>query len=287
MVYIHNYMRRKYQTNMLQVTQSTNEKGNFIHDESVAAFRQHLRDTYGVSVSWNKKDGLGDEFNRTTSVASFEATITGARRHSSSIMANGIAKTVLTLDRDVLMSYVQDVDENDLPVDSYTKVASNELWVRDSDLERLFGLKEYNSLNFDELRLIDLKISFKAMIIATTKDERFNPSSEGFLCGGVLYLKSAGVRALPESVRLSHKMYDLYKREFSDMANRVATEQQRADNDADNASRQIAQKEKAARRAALLAAIAAENAKKGATEDKDKKNANANANTTETVEKKS
>ena len=281
MVYIHNYMRRKYQTNMLQVTQSTNENGNFIHDESVAAFRQHLRDTYGVSVSWNKKDGLGNEFNRTTSVASFEATITGARRHSSSIMANGIAKTVLTLDRDVLVSYIEDENEEGLPTGNYSRVSSNELWVRDSDLERLFGLKEYNSLNFDELRLIDLKISFKAMIIATTKDERFNPSSEGFIYDSVLYLKSAGVRALPESVRLSHKMYDLYKREFSDMANRVATEQQRADNDADNASRLKAQKEKAARRAALLAAIAAENEKKG------KDTSGNKPNPTRTVETKS
>jgi len=243
--------------------QTTNEKGNYVHTKEVADLRSELRESYGVSLSWDKKNGLGNEFNQSTQVASFEATITGARRHSSSVMQNGIAKTVLSLDRDVLIYYVEDVDENEMPTGNYSKVSSNELWVMDSDLERLFGMKAYNPLAFDELRLIDLSIVFKAMIIDKTTDERFNPDADGHLYAGILFMKSAGVRALPESVRLNHKMTKLYKEEFSEMANRVATEQQRDDLNSDRAAREKARKDKAAeRKAVLLAAIAAEEAKK-------------------------
>jgi hypothetical protein len=254
---------------MMQVTiQTTNEKGNFVHTKEVADLRSELRESYGVSLSWDKKTGLGNEFNQSTQVASFEATITGARRHSSSVMANGIAKTVLTLDRDVLVSYIEDVDENEMPTGNYSKVSSNELWLMDSDLERLFGLKAYNPLAFDELRLIDLSIVFKAMIIDKTTDERFNPDADGHLYAGILFMKSAGVRALPESVRLNHKMTKLYKEEFSEMTNRVATEQQRDDLNSDRAARDKARKDKAEeRKATLLAAIAAEEAKKNPPAD--------------------
>ena len=250
-----------------KVVQTRNEKGNFVHTKEVSQFRDDLLSRYGVNVSWNKKSGLGDEFNAENSTAKFTAKITGARRHSSSVMSKGIAKTVLSIDKHILVSYSEELDADGLPTGSYVKRSSNELWLTDSEMQGLFGMKQYNPLKFDELRLIDLKITFSCMLIDKAYDARLSNDAVGFSYNGILFLQSAGVRALNDTVKLDHKMKDLYNDEFSEMADRIASDTMKEDATADAIGKTQRLAEKAKKKEAFLKKIKEQKEEEGLTEE--------------------